>query len=78
MSSDPCSLTPREYQVLKLISLGLTNGDIAVRLGVKLRTVGTYTLSIYSKLNVYNRTAAMVKYQQMLKEQIVNRMESYA
>lgn len=65
MKTDPLTLTPREIQVLKLISLGLTNGDIAVRLGLKLNTVVTMTGNIYSKLGVNNRRQATEKFKEI-------------
>lgn len=62
---DVCKLTPREIQVLKLISLGLTNGDIAARLNFKLSTIVTMTGNVYSKLGVNNRRQATEKFKEI-------------
>lgn len=62
MIVDSTKLTPKELEILKWVSLGLSNGDIAARQGVKLKTVCTHLNNIYSKMNVHSRTAAMVKY----------------
>lgn len=54
-------LTDRETQVLKCISDGLANRDIAERLFLSEGTVKNYISNIYSKLNVQNRASAMKK-----------------
>ncbi len=54
-------LTPREIDVLHLISQGLSNRDIAEKLVIALNTVKRHTSSIYSKLNVRSRTQAVVR-----------------
>jgi DNA-binding NarL/FixJ family response regulator len=51
-------LTPREAQVLALLSEGATNGDIAERLGTSPGTVRKHLESVYRKLGVRNRTEA--------------------
>jgi DNA-binding CsgD family transcriptional regulator len=51
-------LSPRERQVLALLSEGLTNREIGVRLGVKGITVNTFVSRIFTKLGVENRAAA--------------------
>lgn len=52
-------LTERELDVLKLMSLGLTNREIAERLFLSVGTVKWYTSQIMDKLNVRNRTQAV-------------------
>lgn len=52
-------LTAREIQVLRLVAQGLTNAEIARQLVLTCRTVNWYLTSIYSKLGVSSRTAAM-------------------
>jgi DNA-binding NarL/FixJ family response regulator len=52
-------LTKREAEVLRLIARGLTNADIAAQLVISPLTVNAYLRSIYSKLGVSSRTAAM-------------------
>lgn len=58
-------LTPRELEVLHLLADGLTNQQIAERLVIGTGTVKTHTLNIYSKLQVSNRTQAIVRAQQL-------------
>jgi DNA-binding NarL/FixJ family response regulator len=60
--SEPLSegpLTERESEVLGLLSKGLANKQIAVQLGISEHTVKFHVSSIYTKLNVTNRTEAM-------------------
>ncbi len=52
-------LTEREYQVIRLISAGLSNREIAEELYLSINTIKTHTKNIYSKLNVSNRTQAV-------------------
>jgi DNA-binding NarL/FixJ family response regulator len=52
-------LTDRERQVLVIAAEGLTAREIAVRLGVRERTVTTHLARIYGKLGVGNRLAAI-------------------
>jgi len=54
-------LSARELEVVNLLSKGLTNRDIADRLFISSSTVKTHTLRIYQKLEVANRTQAIVK-----------------
>lgn len=51
-------LTPRERQVLELVSRGATNKDIAKGLGITEGTVKVHVKSILSKLEVRCRTEA--------------------
>ncbi len=52
-------LTPREIDVLHLISRGLSNQQIAEELVIALNTVKRHTSSIYGKLDVRSRTQAV-------------------
>jgi LuxR family maltose regulon positive regulatory protein len=52
-------LSPRELDVLRLLPTELTGPEIADRLVVALSTVRTHTKSIYGKLGVSNRRAAV-------------------
>ena len=52
-------LTERETEVLGLLSKGLANKQIAVELGISEHTVKFHVSSIYTKLNVTNRTEAV-------------------
>jgi DNA-binding NarL/FixJ family response regulator len=55
----PEPLTPRELEVLELISQGLQNSEIAERLFVTERTVKFHVSSILAKLGADNRTEAV-------------------
>jgi NarL family two-component system response regulator YdfI len=52
-------LTERELEVLATVARGARNKEIAALLGVSERTVWAYLTSIYTKLNVESRTAAV-------------------
>ena len=49
------SLTPTERDVVRLVSEGLANNDIATRLFVSPRTVQTHLTHVYSKLGLSSR-----------------------
>src|SRR4030042_1314727 len=53
-------LSTRELEVFKLTARGLSNKDIALALGIKLRTVKGHLTDIFSKLRVASRTEAVI------------------
>jgi LuxR family transcriptional regulator, maltose regulon positive regulatory protein len=53
------TLSQRELQVLRLFNTDLSGPEIALKLEIALSTVRTHTKSIFSKLNVTNRRAAV-------------------
>ncbi|WP_397536904.1 response regulator [Rummeliibacillus pycnus] len=53
-------LTEREHEVLLLMAQGKTNQDIADELFIALKTVKTHVSNILSKLEVQDRTQAVV------------------
>lgn len=55
-------LTPSELEVLKCLSKGLTNNEIATRRSVTKDTVKKHCKNIYKKLAVKNKTQAAIKY----------------
>jgi two-component system nitrate/nitrite response regulator NarL len=61
----PAPLTLRELDVLKLVDEGLSNKEIAVRLGIKLATVKNHVHNILGKLEVGRRTEAVFHVRQL-------------
>jgi len=53
-------LTSRELEILLLMAEGKTNQDIADELYIALKTVKTHVSNILSKLNVQDRTQAVI------------------
>lgn len=52
-------LTARELEVLRQVALGLTDGEVAEKLVVSVRTVQAHLQSVYGKLGVKSRMAAV-------------------
>jgi two-component system, NarL family, nitrate/nitrite response regulator NarL len=52
------SLTPREYEILRLIEAGFTNKAIALELGCSQSTVKNHVHTVLTKLGVNRRTEA--------------------
>lgn len=59
-SSQADELTAREREVLQALARGERSKEIAHRLGISLRTVGSHITNIYSKLGVDSRAEAVV------------------
>lgn len=57
-ATDEHALSEREVEVLRLVAEGLSNQEIAEKLGVSERTVRNHVGSILSKLHLANRTQA--------------------
>ena len=57
-------LTARETEILDHISRGLSTKEIASLLGLSDRTIGSHLRSIYHRLQVHSRTAALAKFMQ--------------
>ena len=58
-SADSVELTPRELEVLQAAATGERNKEIAMRLGISARTVKAHLTSVYNKLGVDSRGAAI-------------------
>jgi LuxR family transcriptional regulator, maltose regulon positive regulatory protein len=58
-------LTPRELEVLRLVSEGLTDGEIATRLVLSKHTVHRHVQKIYARLGCSSRAAAVAKANQL-------------
>jgi dTDP-4-amino-4,6-dideoxygalactose transaminase/DNA-binding CsgD family transcriptional regulator len=56
------SLSAREFEVLDMAARGMTNPEIAARLGLTVHAIKFHLASIYRKLGVGNRTEAAVAY----------------
>ncbi len=55
------NLTTREYEVLQLLTQGLTNAQIAEKLFLSLSTIKTHVSNLFVKMEVKNRTQAVEK-----------------
>jgi DNA-binding CsgD family transcriptional regulator len=55
----PDRLTPREVDVLRLITRGRTNAGIASDLTLSVRTVGRHVTNLYNKIHARNRAEAV-------------------
>lgn len=55
------TLTAREEQILKLVSVGLSNKEVGRKLSLQEKTVKHYMTTILQKLQVRNRVEASVK-----------------
>jgi DNA-binding NarL/FixJ family response regulator len=54
-------LTPRQKDLIHLLAAGYTNTQIARRLGISEGTVRTHLETIYERLHVSSRTAAVTR-----------------
>jgi DNA-binding NarL/FixJ family response regulator len=62
MTIKDAGLTPREEEILALLTQGYANKEIADRLSVSFDTVRTHLRHIYEKLHVRSRTEAATRY----------------
>ncbi len=58
-------LTEREREVLRLLGIGFTSGEIALAMGITIGTVKTHVHHIFGKLAVNNRIKAVAKAKNM-------------
>lgn len=59
LEEDRPALSPRQQEVLRYLQEGLTNPEIAKRLGVTERTVKAHCQEVFDRLGARNRTAAV-------------------
>jgi len=52
-------LSPRQEQILALIASGKSDSEIAVRLGISSRTVGSHLQRVYQAHGLHTRAAAV-------------------
>ncbi len=57
------ALTPREREIAGLLEAGLSNKDIAVRLGIEVATVKNHVHNLLDKLQVHRRAQAVARLQ---------------
>jgi DNA-binding NarL/FixJ family response regulator len=67
-ASELTSLSVRELEVLRQLAAGLTDREIAERLGISPRTVETHVGSVLQKLGVRNRAQASERYRSIAEE----------
>lgn len=53
-------LTTREIEILKLVASGMANKQIAFRLKISEKTVRNHVSNMYEKLNIYDRSQAVI------------------
>ena len=51
-------LTSREVEIMRRVTSGLTNRQLAEELGISTRTIDAHLRSVYAKLGVKSRSAA--------------------
>jgi two-component system nitrate/nitrite response regulator NarL len=59
--SPPSSLTSRETEIVSLIDQGLSNKEIAVRLGIEVATVKNHVHNLLDKLRIHRRAEAAAR-----------------
>jgi two-component system, NarL family, response regulator len=59
--SGQATLSGRERQIVQMLSMGKRNKEIAEELGISEDTARTHIKSIFVKLNVHDRTAALTE-----------------
>lgn len=70
-SVDPVdTLTPRQLQVLAFLGRGLSNKEIAQRIGIEIGTVKVYLNAIYRAFGVHNRTQAALMAKKGIGEEV--------
>ncbi len=63
-------LSPREQEVLEMVTQGYLYKEIAERLNISVPTVNTYVRRMYEKLHVRSRAQAVAKYAHLTESQL--------
>jgi DNA-binding CsgD family transcriptional regulator len=64
----PAGLSDREVEVLELAAKGMTNAAIGDALYISPRTAAQHLRSVYNKLGVNSRAAAVARWAELLHE----------
>ena len=67
-ASEVENLSPREREILDLLTQGFSDKEIADRIGVKHGTVRWHLQHVYEKLHVRSRTEAALKFREAQSE----------
>lgn len=62
----PAVLTQREHEVFRLMGAGLSNKDIARRLGISLGTTKSHVHNLFSKMSIQRRAQVIVQAQPLI------------
>ena len=60
-ASEAVVLTPRQQEILRLVAQGLSNGQIASRLSISIKTVETHCAGLKNRLNIFTNVG-LVRY----------------
>ncbi len=72
---DPTPLSEREREVLALAAEGLTDKEIAVRLGIGVKTIRTYWDRMRQKLGAASRTQVLAEAHRLVQEELASSEE---
>jgi DNA-binding NarL/FixJ family response regulator len=66
MAERVASLTPAQQKVMSSLAEGLLNKQIAYEMGISVATVKAHMTAIFRKLGVFNRTQALLVYNEAM------------
>ena len=58
--SSALPLTDRQLEILTLVALGLSEKEMAVRLGISFRTARNHVANVYERLGLHRRSEAVM------------------